>query len=117
VVGMWLRTNADTQLQNLEKLTERLPNIEINTGSHLGPIMVMDRGFGKLSILNALAKKNFKILTIAAVAGSDHPIVPSSSVHQFSEKISSAGGSEAEMDQLYQRMNPWTISDDKSTLL
>jgi len=115
VVGMRLRTNADTQLQNLEKLTERLPNIEINTGSHLGPIMVMDRGFGKLSILNALAKKNFKILTIAAVVGSEHPIVPSSSVHQFSEKISNAGGSQAEMDQLYQRMNPWTISDDNST--
>jgi hypothetical protein len=66
----------------LEKLAEHLPEIQINTGSHLDPIIVMDGGFGKLSKLNA------------------YPIVPSSTVLQFAEKLTNAGSNAAEVDHL-----------------
>ncbi len=57
---------------------DRFPQVEPNSNSSLGPILVMDRGFGKLKLVLSLSAKNFKILTIAAALGSEHPIVPSS---------------------------------------
>jgi hypothetical protein len=45
----------------------------------------MDRGFDKLRLVTALGAKNFKILIIAAAAGSKHPIVPSSVQESYLE--------------------------------
>jgi hypothetical protein len=63
------------------------PTIEPNITSLSGPILVMDTGFGKLRLVKALARKNFKILTIAAVAGSEHTLVPSSAQEVYLEKL------------------------------
>ncbi len=133
VLGMRLRTTADTQQGNLEKLMDRFPVIEPNTTSLSGPILVMDRGFGKLKLVKALAKKNFKILTIAATAGSEHPLVPSRSLEVFLQKLkrrnkvkkydTSDDDSEEEepvvglVDEFKWKMEQWTIPDDKNVLL
>jgi hypothetical protein len=59
---------------------DRFPQVEPNSISSLGPILVMDRGFGKLKLVTAVGAKNFKILTTAAALGSERLIVPSSTL-------------------------------------
>jgi hypothetical protein len=46
----------------------------------------MEQGFGKLRLVKALGLKNYQILTVAATAGSEHPIVPSSALDAYIEK-------------------------------
>jgi hypothetical protein len=133
VLGMHLRTTTDTQQGNLEKLMDRFPQVEPNSHSELDPILVMDRGFGKLKLVLALGAKNFKILTIAAALGSEHPIVPSSAQESYLEKLrkhykdNKNDSSDEEQDQLFPVVNaedqfiksllPWTISDNSNVLL
>ncbi len=66
---------------------DHFPLIEPNQQSIFGPILVMDRGFGKLRLVKAFCLKNYKILCIAATAGSEHPIVPSSALAAYVEKL------------------------------
>jgi hypothetical protein len=47
----------------------------------------MDEGFGKLDRINLLVKKNFKLVTIAATLGSQHPFIPSSLISQNCDKL------------------------------
>jgi hypothetical protein len=133
VLGMRLRTTADTQQGNLEKLMDRFSQVEPNSTSSLGSILVIDRGFGNLKLVLALGAKNFKILTIAAALGSEHPIVPSSAQEIYLAKLrehykdNKYDSSDEEQDPLLPVVNaeeklrknllPWTISDDSNVLL
>jgi hypothetical protein len=87
VLGMRLRTNATTQQENAERLTDRFPQIDRNVASLFGPLLVMDHGFGKLKLIKVLAQKNYKIITIAATLGSEHPLVPSTALSTFRNKL------------------------------
>jgi hypothetical protein len=69
---------SDSQLENIQKLIDTLPPIEDNHLSELGPLISCDRGYGKRSVLRYFAEKNFKVITIIATAGSEHPIVTQS---------------------------------------
>ncbi len=130
---MHLRTTADTQQGNLGKIMDRFPQVEPNSTSSLGPVLVMDRGFGKLKLVLALGAKNFEILTISAALGSKHPIVPSSAQESYIEKLrkhyndNNYDSSDEEQNQLLHVVNaeeefkknlrPWTISEDSNVLL
>ncbi|MFN9983455.1 MAG: hypothetical protein ACK53Y_26245, partial [bacterium] len=78
ILGMRLRTFLTTQVQNMHKLLERLPDAETNKGLARGPVLVMDRGFGKMAHVEEVMKKN----TVAATLGSQHPFVPTISAMQ-----------------------------------
>jgi hypothetical protein len=137
VLGMRLRTNATTQQENAERLTDRFPQIERNVASLFGPLLVMDRGFRKLKLIKVLAQKNYKIITIAATLGSEHPLVPSTALSTFRDKLKKTKRSKTdtlsddevdededegeplvdavvEFDSI---MVPWTIPDDEKILL
>jgi hypothetical protein len=58
-----------------------------NTNSMLGPLIACNRGYGKESILSLPAPKNYKVITIASKIGSEHPIVGSTVVESYIEKI------------------------------
>jgi hypothetical protein len=93
----------------------------------------MDRGFGKLKLVKALGLKNFKVLTIAATLGSEHPIVPSSAQETYLDKLrryhqvtqynsSDDDAEESEpvvnaVDTFQKNLSQWTISDDSNVLL
>jgi hypothetical protein len=64
-----------------------MPSIHENTNSMRGPILACDRGYGKKSFIEMLAEKNFKVITIASPVGSDHPIVGSTTVAGYAEKL------------------------------
>ena len=63
ILGMRLRTFLTTQVQNMHKLLEPLPDAETNKGLARGPVLVMDRGFGKMDHIEEVMKKNFKLIT------------------------------------------------------
>jgi len=49
---------ADSQLMNVTKLLDYLPQIDDNRESMLRPITVCDRGYGKKTIISVLAERN-----------------------------------------------------------
>lgn len=83
VLGMRIKTYADSQIDNLCKLLDYLPAVDENSHSMLGPFIVCDRGYGKKSIVEMLASRNFKVLTICSKAGSERPIVGSTIVESY----------------------------------
>ncbi len=87
ILGMRLRTFLTTQVQNMHKLLERLPDAETNKGLARGPVLVMDRGFGKMDHVEEVVKKNFKLITVAATLGSQHPFVPTSAMQSYRDKL------------------------------
>jgi hypothetical protein len=87
VLGIRIKTTADSQLTNVQRLLDYLPQIEDNTMSMLGPIIACDRGYGKKAIIELLLAKNFKVLKIAGTVGSGHPIIGTMVVDQYCSKI------------------------------
>jgi hypothetical protein len=87
VLGMRIKTVSDSQVKNVEKLLDYLPTIDENMNSMLGPLLACNRGYGKKSILGLLASKHYKVIMIASKIGSEHPIVGSSIVESYIEKI------------------------------
>ena len=65
MLGMRIRTIADSQIDNMEKLMDTLPPVDNNENSSSGPIIACDRGYGKKKVIELLAKRNFKVITIA----------------------------------------------------
>ncbi len=87
VLGMRIKAMLDSQLKKVEKLLYYLPTIDENTNSMLGPLLACDREYGKKLILGLLASRNYKVTSIASKIGSEHPIVGSSIVESYVEKI------------------------------
>jgi hypothetical protein len=133
VLGMRLKTVADSQVDNVRKVLDTLPSADDNTHSLLGPIFVCDRGYGKKSIISLLSERNYKVLTIASKIGSDHPMVGSTVVQMYLEKInlstlcshdqapselsSDYGVLQSNVDEFLEAVEPFTISDDPAILL
>ncbi len=78
---------VDSQIDNMEKLLDNLPPVDNNESSHGGPIIACDRGYGKKKVIERFAKRNFKVNTIANALGSEHPIIASSKLDAYREKI------------------------------
>jgi hypothetical protein len=124
---------SDSQLENIQKLIGTLPPIEENHLSELGPLISCDRGYGKRSVLRYFAEKIFKVITITATAGSEHPIVPASDVKSYLERRRRKEAEQAEYDNdsteetdvlpelstmlSENRWNEWTIEDNPDVLL
>jgi hypothetical protein len=133
VLGIRIKTVADSQLVNVEKLLDYLPPVDENVQSMLGPFIACDRGYGKKSIMSLLASKNYKVITIASKIGSENPIVGSSAVESYIDKIkrnllSNTQQSIADLQDAYgvlqidvelfqQNIEEFTISDDPTQLL
>jgi hypothetical protein len=64
-----------------------LPAVQPNDNSPNGPLIVLDWGCGKKKMVDVFRSKNFKLITIAATVGSEHPIVPLSAVDAYSDHI------------------------------
>jgi hypothetical protein len=87
VLGVCIKTVANSQIVNVEKLLDYLPAVDKNVQSMLGPFIACNRGYGKKFIMSLLASKNYKVITIASKIGSEHPIVGSSAVEFYIDKI------------------------------
>jgi hypothetical protein len=123
---MRLRTSSETQLENVEKLLDTFPPIEENSRSDFGPLLACDRGYGKKKIIELFAKKHYKVITVCAAAGSEHPIIPTSVVNAYHKKIQSqqkdvdSGLQQDEDSQMIESLsniNQWTIADNEDVLL
>lgn len=104
-----------------------------NTNSMLGPLIACNRGYGKESILSLPAPKNYKVITIASKIGSEHPIVGSTVVESYIEKIkknnisnsqqsisdlqSNYGVLHKSVGSFWKSIEPFTMSDDPAQLL
>jgi hypothetical protein len=131
VLGIRIKTIADSQLKTVQRLLDYLPQIEDNTMPMLGPIIACDCGYGKKAIIELLSAKNFKVLTIAGTVGSGHPINGTMAVDQYCSKIRehnslSCGNSNMEISYgiLQTELSPFldsikeiSISDDPTLLL
>jgi predicted nucleotidyltransferase len=51
-----------------------------------GPIIAFDRGYGKVSFINLLMERNYKVITIANAVGSEHPFVGTTAIDAFKKK-------------------------------
>ncbi len=73
-------------------------------------------------MVDVVQSKNFKLITVAATVGSEHPIVPSSAVAIYRERLLKntslpkdiLANSLSEFDT---KIQPWVISDDPNILL
>jgi hypothetical protein len=115
ILGMRLRTFLTTQVQNMHKLLECLPDAETNKGLARGPVLVMDRGFGKMDHIEEVMKKNFKLITVAATLGSQHPFVPTSAMQNYRDKLKQKKKSE-ELSSFNQYIEKWEVKDDAKVL-
>ena len=89
IFGMRLRTIGESQIDNVEKLLDTLPPIGVDFRESMnGPIMACDRGYGKLSFINLLIQRNYKVITIANTVGSEHPFIGSSVIEDFKRRVS-----------------------------
>ena len=89
IFGMRLRTIGKSQIDNVEKLLDTLPPIGVDFRESMnGPIMACDRGYGKLSFINLLIQRNYKVITIANTVGSEHPFIGSSVIEDFKRRVS-----------------------------
>jgi hypothetical protein len=59
----------------MERLLDFLPTMDSNESSKSDPIINCDRGYGKKKVIELLAKRNFKVITIANAVRSEHPII------------------------------------------
>jgi hypothetical protein len=84
---MRIKSIADSQLLNVQKLLEYLLSVDVNTHSMLGPFMACGQGYGKKSIIALLTQRNFKVITIASKIGLEHPIVGSTVVESYIDQI------------------------------
>jgi hypothetical protein len=50
-------------------------------------LLACDRGYGKKKVIEILAKRNFKVITIANAMGSEHALISFSVVDAYREKI------------------------------
>ena len=75
----------------MARLLDNMPSIHDNSNSMHGPILACDRGYGKKSFIEMLGAKHYKVVTIASPIGSDHPIVSSTTVSAYVEKLKAAG--------------------------
>ncbi len=91
LLAMRLRTVTDSQLESVSRLLDNMPSIHDNSNSMHGPILACDRGYGKKSFIEMLGAKHYKVVTIASPIGSDHPIISSTTVSAYVEKVKAAG--------------------------
>jgi hypothetical protein len=131
VLGIRIKTITDSQLTNVQRLLDYLPQIVDNTMSMLGPIIACDYGYGKKAIIELLSAKNFKVLTIAGTEGSGHPIIGTMVVDQYCSKIrehnslncgnsnmeNSYGILQTELSAFLDSIKDFSISDDPTLLL
>ena len=111
-----LRTVAANQIQNMVKLLERIPDPDANHKSHHGPILVMDRGFGKMDHVDVIVQKKMKLITFAATLGSQHPFVTTTSLVSHREKLARKkdGSYLSDFDKY---IEPWEVLDNATVLL
>jgi hypothetical protein len=133
VLGIRIKTVANSQIINVEKLLDYMPSIDDNTHSMLGPLVACDRGYGKKSILFLLASKNSKVITNASQIGSEHPIVGSTVVEPYIDKIEKSnmansqesvselqsiyGVSDGNVESFRESIEPFMMSDNPTQLL
>jgi hypothetical protein len=84
---MRIHTIANLQIDNMEKLLDNLSPVDNNESSHSGLIIACDRVYGKKKVIELLAKRNFKIITIANALGSEYPVIASNVVAAYRKKI------------------------------
>ena len=87
MLGMRVRLSGDMQLFNMEKLLDTLPTVVPNAAFAFGPILACDHGYGKKTTVEMFAKCNFKVVVIANSIGSEYPIVGTSAVKDYIQKI------------------------------
>jgi hypothetical protein len=76
ILGMRLRTFGESQLVNVANLLDTMPAIGVDFRASMnGPIIAFDRGYGKVSFINLLMERNYKVITIANAVGSEHPLL------------------------------------------
>jgi len=93
-----------------------LPDAETNKGLARGPVLVMDRGFGKMDHVEEVMKKNFKLITVAATLGSQHPFVPTiSAMQNYRDKLKQKKKLE-ELSSFNQYIEKWEVKDDAKVL-
>jgi hypothetical protein len=133
VLGFRIKTVADSQSVNVQKLLDYLPSIDENRNSMLGPFIACDRGYSKKSIITLLASRHYKVITIASKIGLEHPIVGSSVVDFYIEKIKNSqlnatqqsmsdfldnyGVLQSDVNSFLDNVKVFTISDDPTHLL
>ncbi len=72
IYSVRLRARGNKEIDNLESLVENMPAMihsEHEIECHL------DRGYGKLPIIEILSKKGYTVLTLASTLGSKHPFL------------------------------------------
>jgi hypothetical protein len=47
----------------------------------------LDRGYGKVSFINLLMERYYKVITIANAVGSEHPFVGTTAIDAFKKKV------------------------------
>jgi len=86
--GMRLRTIGESQLVKVENLLGTMPAIGADYRSSMnGPIIAFDRGYGKVSFISLLVRRNYKVITIANSVGSEHPFVGQSVIDALRKKV------------------------------
>jgi len=76
---------------------------------------VMDRGFGKMDRVEEVVKKNFKLITVAATLGSQHPFVPTSAMQSYQDKLKQKKKPE-ELNYFNHYIEKWEVKDDAKVL-
>jgi hypothetical protein len=114
-------------------MLDTLPAVVPNSASAFGPIMACNCGYGKKTTVELFAKQNFKVVAIANSIGSEHPIVGTSAVKEYTQKIhqnqalqlnsaedsdsdSNDGNLDLEMSSFWDSIGPFCLSDNPNTL-
>ena len=109
VYAVRLRMKGETEVDNVEKTIDQLPDLISNTHSIDSHI---DRGYGKKKMIEILAKKGFNVLTMAAAAGSRHAWLTKDEVDAQVKKWVSKGKSTAWINDRVNAIKDFILPSD-----
>jgi hypothetical protein len=93
---MCLRTKGISQEENVDRL---LDTIGASSSVTNNLTVAFDRGYGKFSRVESVAKRNLNILTIANVFGARHPFISSEQWEPVSKRWAAKGVPASEINQ------------------
>jgi len=119
---MRLRSVGESLLFNVEKLLDTMPAIGADYRSSMNsPIIAFDRGYGKVSFISLLVRRNYKVITIANSVGSEHSFVGQSVIDALRKKVATSHpqfGLDAFENMLHvNNVNDFIIQDIDNILL
>ena len=109
--GARLRAKGESEIDNIKNLLGTLPDLVSNEQSVKTKF---DRGYGKLSMIQIPAERNYDVLTVAAASGSKHCFLTQEEVDKKVKELRSKGKEDKLINAMLSAISPFILPDNNA---